>query len=57
MKVKNGCQWPVCECHPCGPFACGHDAPEKRGIFRLCAEHAIEYDKENLTPGQIGGTG
>jgi len=40
------CQFPVCEMHPCGPFACNHDAPEERGEWHFCPEHAKEYDKE-----------
>jgi hypothetical protein len=40
------CQYPVCEMDPCGPFACDKPAPEKRGKWNFCKEHAAEYDKE-----------
>ena len=42
----NKCQFPICEFAPTGPFACGKDAPETRGEFQFCPEHAIEYDKD-----------
>ena len=41
------CQFPVGECHPCGPWACNKGAPEERGEWHFCTKHAIEYDKEN----------
>ena len=55
--MNNKCQYPVCEMHPCGPFACDKPAHEKRGEWAFCPQHINKYDKENNSKGEEMGEG